>query len=74
MLAVQVRLLSGGYSAGGLRPDQGEWPPHPARLVCAWVAVAREEADWEVLRWLEQAAAPQVWEPLRPCLLLTADD
>ncbi|MCD0449406.1 type I-U CRISPR-associated protein Csb2 [Actinocorallia sp. API 0066] len=61
MLAITARLREGRYEAAGQRPDEAEWPPHPARLFCALVASATEDAHWEVLRWLEAAGAPEVW-------------
>lgn len=59
-LAVDVRLLSNTYEAGrnGRVP---EWPPHPARLFCALVAVAEPgSADDDALRWLEAQEPPVV--------------
>jgi CRISPR-associated protein Csb2 len=60
-LSIMVHLLGGGYDAGGERPSEGEWPPHPARVFCALAASAQSESDWEVLRWLERQGPPQVW-------------
>lgn len=60
-LSISVRLRGGRYDAGGERPSEGEWPPHPARLFCALVASAQDDADWEALRWLERQSPPQVW-------------
>ncbi|HET9894954.1 MAG TPA: type I-U CRISPR-associated protein Csb2 [Streptosporangiaceae bacterium] len=60
-LSITVRLRGGGYDAGGERPSEAEWPPHPARVFCALAASARTEAEWEALRWLEQQGSPQVW-------------
>jgi len=60
-LAVVVRLRNGRYDAAGLRPDEPEWPPHPARLFCALTASAMHDADWTALRWLESLPAPEVW-------------
>lgn len=60
-LSILTRLRDGRYDAGGTRPDQAEWPPHPGRVFCALVASATGEQDWEALRWLEAAGPPQVW-------------
>lgn len=64
-LSIMVRLQNGRYDAGGQRPSESEWPPHPARIFCALAASAVAEPDWVVLRWLEQQEPPQVWaEPI----------
>jgi CRISPR-associated protein Csb2 len=60
-LSILVRLRGGGYDAGGERPSDSEWPPHPARVFCALAASAEGDADWAALRWLEQQELPQVW-------------
>ena len=60
-LVIGARLRDGRYDAAGIRPDEPEWPPHPARLFCALVASAGAAADWAALRWLEEAGPPQVW-------------
>lgn len=60
-LSIVVRLRDGRYDAAGVRPSDPEWPPHPARVFCALVASAFEEADWAALGWLERAGAPEVW-------------
>lgn len=60
-LSITVRLSSGLYDAGGERPSESEWPPHPARIFCALTASAEDDADWAALRWLESQAPPQVW-------------
>ena len=60
-VSILVRLRGGRYDAGGDRPSESEWPPHPARVFCALVASAESDADWSALRWLEQQAPPQVW-------------
>jgi CRISPR-associated protein Csb2 len=59
--SVVVRLRHGRYEAGGLRAVNAEWPPHPARVVCALAASAENEAGWDALRWLESQQPPQVW-------------
>ncbi|MGI8332751.1 type I-G CRISPR-associated protein Csb2 [Actinomadura scrupuli] len=58
---ITVSLSDGRYEAAGMRPQEGEWPPHPARLFCALVASVSDGADQGVLRWLEAAGAPEVW-------------
>lgn len=60
-LSLLVRLRGGSYDAGGDRPSESEWPPHPARVFCALAASAESDADWSALRWLEQQDPPQVW-------------
>ncbi|MGP4030230.1 type I-G CRISPR-associated protein Csb2 [Actinomadura sp. 3N407] len=60
-VVITARLREGRYEAAAVRPQEAEWPPHPARLFCALVASARDEADRTVLRWLEAAGAPEVW-------------
>jgi CRISPR-associated protein Csb2 len=60
-LSILVRLRGGRYDAGGERPSESEWPPHPARVFCALTASAESDADWSALRWLEQQSPPQVW-------------
>jgi CRISPR-associated protein Csb2 len=60
-LSILVRLRGGSYDAGGERPSESEWPPHPARVFCALAASAESDADWAALRWLEQQGPPQVW-------------
>jgi CRISPR-associated protein Csb2 len=60
-LSIMVRLRNGSYDAGGQRPSESEWPPHPARVFCALAASAETESGWEALRWLERQPPPQVW-------------
>src|SRR5512142_2481357 len=60
-LVLGARLRDGRYDAAGIRPEEPEWPPHPARLFCALAASAAAGADWAALRWLEVAGTPQVW-------------
>jgi len=60
-LSIVARLRDGRYDAAAIRPSEPEWPPHPARVFCALVASATEDADWAALTWLEAAGAPQVW-------------
>lgn len=59
-LSFLVRLRHGRFDAAAT-PGRGEWPPHPARLFCALVASVTDDADWVVLRWLEEAGSPQVF-------------
>ena len=59
--SIVVRLRHGRYEAGGERPANAEWPPHPARIFCALAASSCAEADWSALRWLESQPPPQVW-------------
>ncbi len=59
-LTVTVRLRTGIYEAATDDPQVAEWPPHPARLFCALAASARDESDWDALRWLEGQPAPEV--------------
>ncbi len=59
-LSILVRLRGGRYDAGGERPSESEWPPHPARVFCALAASAQGDTDWSVLRWLERQGPPQV--------------
>lgn len=60
MLTISVRLRDGGYDAASADPRVAEWPPHPARVFCALVASARDEEDFDALRWLERSGQPQV--------------
>ncbi|MBX6723819.1 MAG: type I-U CRISPR-associated protein Cas5/Cas6, partial [Dactylosporangium sp.] len=60
-LGILVRLRDGRYDAAGEDPAAPEWPPHPARVFCALVASARDDADRDALRWLEAAPPPEVW-------------
>lgn len=63
MFAVAVELLTGRYAATTFnRWDEAEWPPHPARLYSALIAVAADDdlGDGEraALRWLESQPPP----------------
>jgi CRISPR-associated protein Csb2 len=60
-LEISVQLRAGRYDAAGIRSDEPEWPPHPARLFCALTASATSDPDWAALRWLETAGPPEVW-------------
>lgn len=62
-LVIEARLLQGRYEAALSRGDRAEWPPHPARIFCALVSVARSEGEREALRWLERQPPPQVRAP-----------
>ena len=59
-LSLVVRLRHGRFDAAAGHGGQPEWPPHPARVFCALVASASEDADWVALRWLEQAGSPHL--------------
>ena len=60
-VSVSVELLTGSYDAGDPSDTAaGEWPPHPARLYCALVAVARGDAERSALAWLAEQAPPVV--------------
>ena len=60
-ISISVRLRHGRYDAGGDRPSDAEWPPHPARVFCALAAAADGDAAWAALRWLEAHPAPEIW-------------
>ena len=62
-ISISVRLRHGRYDAGGDRPSEAEWPPHPARVFCALAAAASTDAAWAALRWLEAHPAPRSMEP-----------
>jgi CRISPR-associated protein Csb2 len=62
-LVIEARLLLGRYEAALARGDRAEWPPHPARVFCALVSVARSAGEREALRWLERQPLPQVHAP-----------
>lgn len=59
-ISITVRLRHGRYDAGGDRPSDAEWPPHPARVFCALAAASTDEG-WAALRWLEAQPAPEIW-------------
>jgi CRISPR-associated protein Csb2 len=59
--SIIVRLRHGRYDAGGDRPSDAEWPPHPARVFSALAAAADGDAAWSALRWLEAQPAPEIW-------------
>jgi CRISPR-associated protein Csb2 len=65
-LAIEIELLAGRYAATRFN-DRGraEWPPHPARLFSAAVALwaeaePRSTEEEDVLRWLERQPAPEI--------------
>ena len=60
-ISISVRLRHGRYDAGGDRPSDAEWPPHPARVFCALASAVSTDAGWSALRWLEAQPAPEVW-------------
>ncbi|MBT0774159.1 type I-U CRISPR-associated protein Cas5/Cas6 [Kineosporia sp. J2-2] len=60
-LVVAVELVTGAYDAADSEDRRlAEWPPHPARLFCSLVSVARGEDERSALRWLEQQGPPLV--------------
>lgn len=60
-LVITVELLTGSYDAAEADDRlRAEWPPHPARLVCALRAAARGDNDRSVLRWLETLPPPLI--------------
>lgn len=66
MLAIEVELLAGRYSATA-HNDRGraEWPPHPARLFSALVAALHgnetpDAHEREALVWLEEQPSPSL--------------
>ena len=61
-LVIEAELLRGTYDAGSLDEREGdEWPPHPARLVSALVAIAAESDRWlDAVRWLEHLEPPAI--------------
>jgi CRISPR-associated protein Csb2 len=60
-ISIIVRLRHGRYDAGGDRPSDAEWPPHPARVFCALAAAADGDPAWSALRWLEAQPEPEIW-------------
>jgi CRISPR-associated protein Csb2 len=60
-VSIIVRLRHGRYDAGGDRPSNAEWPPHPARVFCALAASADGDSAWLALRWLEAQPVPEIW-------------
>lgn len=60
-LVITVELLTGSYEAAEADDrERAEWPPHPARLVCALRAAARGEQDRAALCWLAAQPPPLV--------------
>ena len=63
---IEVNLLTGRYVATCYNDrQQGEWPPHPARLFSALVATWADaddpdQAEREALEWLESQEAPSI--------------
>lgn len=64
--AIEVNLLTGRYVATCYNDrQQGEWPPHPARLfsalVAAWAdADSPDSEERGALEWLESQGAPAI--------------
>lgn len=66
MFAIRIDLLTGRYAASRFNDrNDVEWPPHPARLYSAMVAMWADEAPPDpakrrTLEWLETLPAPSV--------------
>ncbi|MHB1988048.1 MAG: type I-G CRISPR-associated protein Csb2 [Acidimicrobiales bacterium] len=66
MLAVEIDLLTGRYSATRHNDrHRPEWPPHPQRLFSALVAIwadadEPDPLEREALEWVETLAAPEI--------------
>ncbi len=65
MLAVEVRLLAGTYTASEFNNRQEpEWPIHPGRLfsalVATWAAAGSDPQERVALIWLESQAPPKI--------------
>lgn len=69
MFGFRIDLLTGRYAATAYNDrEQVEWPPHPARLFSALVAMwaegdpgnAEGDAELAALRWLEHQPAPVI--------------
>lgn len=65
-LAIEIELLAGRYAATRFNDrNRAEWPPHPARLFSAAVALwadgePRSAEEEGVLRWIERQPAPEI--------------
>jgi CRISPR-associated protein Csb2 len=58
---IDVEFLRGLFDAGSSEERSGwEWPPSPARLFCALVAVAETNQHFDALRWLEAQRPPDI--------------
>lgn len=69
MLALAIELLAGRYAATAYNDrTRVEWPPEPARLFSALVAIWADgdprgeggEAELDALEWLEQQQPPEI--------------
>ena len=66
MFALGLRYLNGWSmaAADGARKRRAEWPPHPDRvfmaLAAAWFETGEDEAEGDVLRWLEGLPPPAI--------------
>lgn len=66
MLAVEVELLTGRYTATRFNDrHRPEWPPHPARLFSALVATWADASEPDVseraaLEWMERLGDPRI--------------
>ena len=63
MLAIEVNFLTGRYVATAHNDrERSEWPPEPARLfsamVAVWAEVGEDPAEREALEWLEALPPP----------------
>jgi CRISPR-associated protein Csb2 len=80
MLAIRCQFLQGTYQASPPgRLGESEWPPHPARLHAALVAVGWALSDGEfpaeateALGWLEEQPPPLVVAPPRSGAIRTS--
>ncbi len=58
---IDVEFLRGLFDAGSSEERSGwEWPPSPARLFCALVAVVETNEHLDALRWLESQRPPDI--------------
>jgi len=66
MFSLGIRYLMGWAmaAADGAKKERAEWPPHPDRvfmaLAAAWFETGKDDAEGEVLRWLECLPAPML--------------
>ena len=65
MLAIEVNFLTGRFVASAYNNrEASEWPPHPARLfsalVASWAEAGENDAERELLEWLEAQPAPSL--------------
>jgi len=65
MFGIRVELLTGKYVASAYNDrNEGEWPPHPSRLLSAllevWGATDQDARQWNALQWLESLPPPRI--------------